>query len=345
MKNISLKDIAEKAGVSQTAVSKVLNELPIRITPAKREKIKEIARRLNYRPNVVAQSLRSRKTKSIGIVVPDISSLFYPELIRNIETRLFSLGYRCIICNTQDNPSYERLYIQDLIDRWVEGLIIAPCGEEENVNFLQDIYKMGLPLVLIDRYFPGENFPYVVSDNKQGAKIAVKFLVSQKVSRVIYVGEKRRNQAVDDRLRGVKEAARENRIVFTDKEIFLCEIGREKVRETFRFIFESMSRKGLSCSGIFFESNRLLMGLLDAARERNLFIPDDLRIIGFDPLSLEIVYPQDFASLRLLKNPFPIIKQDVQKIGNTASEFLLALLKGKKEKNLRKKVRVKMVWR
>jgi len=345
IKQISLKDIAKESGVSLTAVSKVLNDSPIRIGLKKRKRILSIVKKLNYKPNIVARALRNKKTKTVGIVVPDMSTLFYPELIKNIETKLSVYGYRCILCNSRDNPSYEKSYIEDMVSRWVEGLIIAPAAGKENVKFLKRIYESGPPFILIDRHFPEEIFPYVVSDNKKGTKKGVKFLLKEKISRIIYLGERIRNQSLNDRLEGVKEATIEKNILFTDKEIFFCEMKRDEVRKICNHIFKTIPAEELSNTGIFLESNRFLPGLLDSARDSNLFIPDDFKIIGFDPFEPEIIYPEDFLSLKVIKEPFPVIQQDIEKIGNLTVEFLMSFFEGKKQKsNFKKKVPVKIVF-
>lgn len=345
IKQISLKDIAKKSGVSITAVSKVLNDSPIRIGSKKRKRILSVAKKLNYKPNIVARALRNKKTKTVGIIVPDMSTLFYPELIRNIETKLSAYGYRCILCNSQDNPSYEKFYVEDMVSRWIEGLIIAPAAGKENVGFLKRLYESGPPFILIDRYFPEEKFPCIISDNKEGAKKGVKFLLKEKISRIIYLGERIRNQTLIDRLEGVKETALEKNIFFTDKEIFFCEMKRGKIKEICNHLFKNIPAEKLSNTGIFLESNRFLPGLLDAARDRNLFIPDDFKIIGFDPFEPEIIYPEDFSSLFVLKKPFPVIQQDIEKIGNLTVGFLISSLEGKKQKqSFKKKVPVKIIF-
>lgn len=342
MKKVNLKDIAKKAGVSTTAVSKVLNNLPIRISPDKRKKIKEIARLFNYNPNILARSLRSKKTKTIGIIVPDMSTLFYPQLIKNIETKLSAQGYRCIICNSRDNPLYEKLYIEDLIGRWIDAIVIAPVAGKENLKILRDIYKRGLPILFIDRYFLKENIPYIVSDNKKGAIAGVRFLMKNKVKKIIYLGEEERNQSIDDRLSGIKEEAGKKNISLGPEQIFLCKGERESIKKVCLQIFKNISRDQLRATGIFIESNKLLMGLLDAAKEQNLFIPNDIKIIGFDPFEPEIIYPEDFSSLFVLKGPFSIIQQDVERTGKLTADFLLKSLTGKQKYRLREKVPVRI---
>ncbi len=322
-----MKDIGKKVGVSQTAVSKVLNNLPIRISEEKRQKIKEIAERFNYRPNIIARSLRDKKTKTIGIVVPGMSTLFYPELIKSIEIKLFSYGYCSIVCDSEDDPSCERSHLEDLVSRWVDGLVIAPATGRENIEFLRSLGETNRPLILIDRYFPEENFSFVISENKRGAREGVKVLLQQGVSRIIYIGEKDRNPSLDDRLQGVKEEAKERNISFTDEDIFLSYPERSQVKKICNFIFEGLSRKELRDTGIFLESNRFLMGLLDSARDKGFFIPDDFKVIGFDPFGPEIIYPEDLISLRVLKSPIPIIKQDIKGMGEKVSQYLFTCLK------------------
>ncbi|MDD3925999.1 MAG: LacI family DNA-binding transcriptional regulator [bacterium] len=322
MKRVCLKDIAEEVNVSQTAVSKVLNGLPIRIGQEKREKIIETAQRLGYSPNMIARGLRNQKTKSIGIVIPDMSTLFYPELLRSLEIKLSSYGYQTLICNSEDDPVNEREHIETLLSRSVDGLVVAPAAGRDNIDYFKEIQESRKTFVLIDRYFAGEGLNFIVTDNKQGAGAGVGILADQGVARIIYLGNRVRNQPIDDRLTGVREEAARRSIGFTTEQIFLTETDRESAGATCRRILGG----NLKDTGIFLESNRLLMGLLDAAREKGLQIPDDFHVIGFDPFIAEMAYPADYASLRVIRQPFSLIRQDIAGMVQAVGEYLVSSL-------------------
>ena len=212
MKTIRLKDLADKASVSITAVSKVLNGRNIRISEEKKNEIKKLAELYNYRPNIIARGLQQRATRTIGIVIPDITTLFYPEMILNIERRVNMHNYNLIICNTSNNSAVERQHIENLLSRQVDGIILAPVAGDNNLNYYKKLIKT-LPLVFLDRYHEFSAFNYVVSDNNKSAKAGIAALKNKNpnIDKLIYIGEQKRNAPLADRLKGViQEAAKQN---------------------------------------------------------------------------------------------------------------------------------------
>lgn len=317
MRLFSLKDIAKKVGVSTTAVSNVLNRRLIRISEEKRRLIINTARELNYRPNLVARSLKRRKADVIGVVVPDMSTLFYPELIRLLEVKLFAHGYQTLICNSQDNGICEKEHLETLRSRFVDGLVIAPAEGGINASLLRRISESGTPVLCVDIYLPGEKFHYVTSDGRTSARQGAAWLAKTGVSRVFYLGERQRHQALDERLDGVKDAVK-----MSHEDIILCGPERGEIHQRCRKALRDLP----SGVGFFLESNRFLPGFLDAARDTGLTIPGDVQIIGFDPPVLVINDAADFASWRMLTSPVPVIRQNVAAMAEKAAEYLTVKL-------------------
>ena len=325
MTPIRLIDIAEKVGVSHTAVSKVLNGLPIRIGAEKRQKIMTLAEELGYRPNIIARSLQGSTTKSIGVVIPNVSTLFYPSLVQSIEMTLSACGYQTMICNTLNDPSVERRHIEDLASRLVDGFIVSPVSRRENIDLLSRIHESARPLVLIDRYLPETDLHFIVTNNIEGAGKAVALLADQGVATLYYLGERIRNQAIEDRLEGVRREASNRGMLFSRKKTFFCDGTRDSVRNIFGGIFKKRAEN----IGVFLESNRHLMGVLDAARDNGLAIPDDLRVVGFDEFTPHIRTSDDLKSLHVLRNPVPFIEQDIAGMGRLSCDFLMSSFNGK----------------
>lgn len=338
MRNVRLKDIAKKIGVSTTAVCNVLNDKPIRISKAKREEILELAEALNYKPDIIASGLKNKKTKSIGIVIPDMRTLFYPEIIRAIEKDLRKNGYNTIICNTADDPFLEKEQIENLLSRRVDALVLAPADGKENLKFFRSINKSEIPLIFIDRYYEKEQINFVATDNLNGAAKGVKELLKSngKIKRIIYIGESKRNLPLEERLKGVKKEASDNGIRMLSNDIFLIEPEKKKMISIGNKIFE----KKLKDFGIFLESNRFLSGLLAAAAEHAISIPDDVCIVGFDPVELKIDSQEDIEGIRTLKKPIPVILQNISGISRAVVAYLLKALTDKTSKN--KKMQLKL---
>lgn len=313
----NLKDIAGKVGVSTTAVSRVLNRVPIRIGDEKRRLIVNTAREFNYRPNLIARSLKRKKTGAIGVVVTDMSTLFYPELIRLLEVELFSHGYQTVICNSQDNALCEREHLETLRSRFVDGLVIVPAENGANLSLMRRIHEAGTPVLCVDRYLPNEPFYYVTTDGRTSARRGAAWLIKAGVKRMFYLGERQRQQALDDRLAGVKDAVK-----LLPQDIILCAPERGEIHERCLKALRSMP----SGAGFFLESNRFLPGLLDAARDLRLTIPGDLPTIGFDPPTVVINSSKDFASWRMLTSSVPVIKQNVAAMAEKTAKYLTVKL-------------------
>jgi LacI family transcriptional regulator len=339
MRNVGLKDIAEVVDVSVTAVSKVLNGYPIRISTAKRTNIIETAKRLGYKPNMVARGLKSKKTKSVGVVIPDMSTLFYPELLMSLETMLSAHGYQTFICNSEDDPEKEKSRIEALMSRSIDGLIVAPAAGDANIALFRQIQEGGSPFLLLDRYYSGEALNHIVTDNKSGAQLGVEVLASEGVSKLVYLGGSLRHLSLQDRLDGVYEGAAHSGLQFDDDSVFLADSGRESVKAAADKIFDNFGRG----TGVFLESNRYLSGLLDSAAERGLAVPDDFLVAGFDSFRPNITTAADFAALGVIKKPIPVIKQDTEKMAKLACDYLISGLVDGKNQDLQVMLPVQVI--
>jgi LacI family transcriptional regulator len=277
---------------------------------------------MNYRPNLIARSLQNRKTNVVGIAVPIISTLFYPELVYMIESRLAAHKYQTIICSTENDSASEREHIETLLSRRVDAVVLAPVSSEENLDLYQDIHASGLPFILIDRYFKGGDISFVITDNLNAAGEGVRWLSSRCVERLYYVGESDRNQSLDDRLQGVITETGRTGMEFSDKYMIFCPPDRKRAAHKLTQILG----RGMKGAGVFLESNRYLLPLLDACAAHGLHVPQDFKAIGFDPFNPEIEQPTDFESLLGLTGPIPIIKQDISQIANQVYKYLIRSL-------------------
>jgi len=153
-------DVAKKAKVSVTTVSRVLNKKDnlIPISEETREKVLKAAEELNYHPNILARSLVQKKSNTIGLIIPSVSYSFFPEVTKGIEAVANKHGYQLTLCHSDENSSKEREEIRTLQERRVDGMILAPAQRMENLNLLKELQKENFPFVLIDRYYQGENF-------------------------------------------------------------------------------------------------------------------------------------------------------------------------------------------
>ena len=296
----TLKTLSERLGYSESTISRVLNGKAekYRISKATADKIIQTVKELNFKPNVLARGLRLNETHTLGLVIPDISNPFFAGIVRSVEHEARNSGYSVILCDTEEDTNIEMDSVDLLRERNVEGLLVAPVGQI--ADHLEDVYKSGLPIVIIDRYFPDKNLPYVTSDNYRGAFNAVSYLIENGHRRIACIGGLEHTTPNNDRIRGYKDALLKNAI---SAENFII-VGNKSDRP----------------SAIFALSNLISLGVLKAIEEESLSVPEDISIIAFDE--------QPF--FEHLSAPMSSIKQQRDEIGQIATKIIFKQIKSKK---------------
>lgn len=308
---VSLKDIAGKVGVSTALVSYVLNNLKEgRISKAVAQKIRETAKELNYRTNQIAKSLKINKTFTIGVIVADISNPFFSNLARIIEDEADKKNYTVIFGSCDENAQKSWKLMNALLDRQVDGFIIAPAeNTESNIIYLKE---HDIPFVLIDRYFPGLETNRVTLDNYKAAYTAVKHMIDGGNKRIGMVTFQTTLYNLNERKRGYLDALKENNIVFKKswcKEIFFD--------DEIKLLVEKEINDLLSVSqpvdAILFASNTLATYGLKYIHAMGIKVPDDLAIVSFDEMDASDLF---YAPLTYLRQP-------IQEMGQMATKILL----------------------
>lgn len=305
---ITIKDIAAEANVSTTTVSRVLNDKPD-VSKATKEKIKKIMEKHNYQPNKIARGLVMKKTKTIGLIIPDISNPFFPEIIKGVEHKAKNLGYSVIICDTDNQVSEEISSIDLLIGQQVDGMITAlsiDAVEEFNKSNLDDF-----PVVQLDRNIPQLDYPTVSINNRLSAYKAVKYLINLGHKKIAHVTGELKTKTAQDRLSGYKEALRANNIDINERYIIKGDFSRESGFNAFVKMLET----GLP-SAVFFANDLMAIGAYEAADKYHIRIPEDISIIGHDGISFsEVVKPR-----------LTTMVQPKKKLGEIAAELLINII-------------------
>ncbi|WP_118196007.1 LacI family DNA-binding transcriptional regulator [Albibacterium indicum] len=279
-KRVSIKDIAEAAGVSTALVSYVLNnkEKEARVGKEMAIKIREIAKQLNYQPNQLAKSLKSGKSYTIGLIVADISNPFFSNIARTIEDEAKKNNYTVIFGSSDENAEKSKDLIDVLINRQVDGFIIAPTeNSEEQIQNLED---RGIPLVLIDRYFPDIPTNYVVTDNYKASVDAVHHLVDCGYKKVGLVTYQSNLIHICERRRGSEEALRQRGLSLDPSQI--AEIRFGNIEEDISAQIDKLLNAKDPVDSIFFATNTLALNGLKYINALDYKIPDDLGIVCFD---------------------------------------------------------------
>jgi LacI family transcriptional regulator len=255
MKKISLTDIADKLGVSKTLVSMVLNGKgkENRISDEMIQKVSETAEELDYRPNQLARGLRTGHSKTIGLIVADISNPFFARIGRKIEDEAEKYGYHVIFCSSDEDAEVSHVLLDVLKERQVDGLIIAPAaGSQKQIEELQEF---DIPFVLIDRYFPDIETNYVVTNNYEISFQLVSSLLEEGYRRIGTLFYNLEMPHMQQRLEGYKAAFREKGIDF-DKE-WIREVGFMNLHENISREFQSLLSADLDCDAFFFPTGEL----------------------------------------------------------------------------------------
>lgn len=308
----TLEDVAREAGVSRATVSLALNGKP-GVAPETRRRILEIAERLNYRPNASARGLVLQRTQTIGVIVPDIGSPFYAELVRGVEEEASRQGFYLILATTRGKPSREKTCFRLLGERRVDGmLILTPRGDED---LIQRIQARGFPLVVVDRDIQStDGVVEVIVDNFHGALSAVEHLIAVGCRRIGFINGIPELQASQDRLRGYKVALQEHGLTVDPK---LIVIGNFSVEGGYRSMKELLSEAS-SLDGVFVASDAMAIGAIRAIREHGLDVPHDIAVVGFDdvPLASQV------------DPPLTTVRQPIREMGETACRLLIQLIEG-----------------
>jgi len=309
-KKISLKDIAEKVGVSTALVSYVMNgqEKEKRVGKEVVKKIRDAALELNYQPNQIARSLRRGSTKTIGLIVADIANPFFGNLARVIEDEANKLGYTVIFGSSDEENSKLASLIDILINRQVDGFIIVPAeGTEPQIKSLQE---KRIPLVLTDRYFREVTTNYVVLDNFGASFDAISHLIENGHRKIGMIAYKSTLIHMQERIRGYVEAMKANHL---GDEIRIEEISYNLVRSDVEKAMNKLTKGEKKIDAIFFATNALTISGLYCIKKLGIKIPEVLAIIGFD----------GNEAFDFFYTPLTYIEQPVEEMGKEAVRILV----------------------
>jgi LacI family transcriptional regulator len=303
-------------------VSYVLNgkEKEARVGKQVAEKVRRAAKKLNYRPNLIARSLQSGRTNTLGLIVADISNPFFSHIARVIEDAANHHGYTVIIGSSDEQAAKSGSLISALLNRQVDGLIIAPAEQSEKQ--LQQLLEDKFPFVLIDRYFKGLNANSVHIDNYQSAYQAVEHLVGQGYRRIGMVAYDTRLTHMQERIRGYHAALKANGI--RAKRAWLQLAGYSNLEEEVRSGLVRALEEKERPDAFFFATNSLAVAGLKHIHQQGIRVPEELGIISFD----------ESDAFDFFYAPVTYMRQSIEDIGRRALELLLNQMKhpgGKKE--------------
>lgn len=282
----SIKDVAKEAGVSIATVSRVLNDVDV-VNEETKKKVLEAISKLGYRPNIVARSLKTQRTRTIGIIIPDISSQFYPEIVRGAEDVANIYNYNIMLCNTDLDPEKEIEYLRVLKEKMVDGVLYMSTSLESNI--LELINQLQLPMVLVETTSREGDIPSVTIDNEKAAFDGVDYLIKKGNKKIAYIGaHEDAEHASALRYEGYKKALEQNNIKLNQGIVYF---GGLKVHDGYEGINIILQNDNLDA--VFCASDEIAMGVINALRDKNIKVPEEVDVIGFDNIySASVFYPK-----------------------------------------------------
>jgi DNA-binding LacI/PurR family transcriptional regulator len=269
----TIYSVAEQAGVSISTVSKVINNTG-RISERTRKKVFKAISELNYHPSVVASALTGKQTKTIGLLIPDISNPFFAEIARSIEDRSHELGFNVMMCSTDNNKEKEEKYLSLLIRQRIDGLIVASAFR--CASLLEEMVKQAVPITLVASEIPKLSINTVTVDDYKGSYLATSYLLSMGHRRIAIIAENVRSNK--PRLYAFKDAMEEVNAPVIDSYVIKTEAAMTKGYESAKQLLSLKERP----TAIFACNDLLAIGVMQAAKEAGLSIPHDVSVIGFD---------------------------------------------------------------
>lgn len=315
MKRTSIADIARSLNVSKTLVSLVLNNHGDEkgINKETQKRVLEKAEELNYTPNLVARGLRLGVSKTIGVIVADISNKFYSKIAKRIEDVAGLHGYNIIFCSSDENPKKEIELIQTLRERQVDGLIISTC--QNRAGTFQKLRKDHFPFVLIDRYIPRINTHYVGVDNRQGGFDATEHLINSGYKKIGFIGILPVHlRSIRDRELGYRDALKKHGIRV--RTSYIRNVAFDFSPDDMHNLLIGLLNPPNKIDAIFCSNNRIAVACLDFLHQMNISIPEEVALVSFD----------DIDVFRFSHPTITAVAQPVEDIGEQAFNILFGII-------------------
>lgn len=313
---ITIKDIARELNISASTVSRALKNHP-HISTATKKRVIDLADKINYSPNSIALSLRSQKTNTIGVIIPEIVHFFFSTVIAGIEEVAHDAGYTILFC--QSNESYERelLDTKALMTHRVDGLLVSFSNETINFDHFKEVQKKNIPIVFFDRIIKEMDASNVIVTDYEGARKATKHLLEQDCNRIAHLPGPIHLNISKERLNGYLDVLKEHNLIPEDGYMEECGGYKEDGYRSTKKLLQLPKPP----DAIFANNDMVALGAMQAIKEAGLTIPDDVAVVGFSNWQFsEMIEPQ-----------LSTISQPGLEIGRVAMRLLLDELNSKDE--------------
>ena len=319
---VTLRDVAARAGVHPATASRALNlETRILVSEDTAQRVLDAAAALGYRPNPVARSLRTRRSHTVGVLIPDLNNPLFPPIVRGLEDRLAAAGYVALIGNTDSDDERERMVFEQMRARHVDGLVLATARLRHPL--LAEAARSEMPVVLINRLAQDYSFPSVTVDNERGVRMAVAHLSALGHRRIAHIAGPQEMSTGLSRYRGFVTAMESGGLqVDSDLIVFAKAFTVEEGVRCSRLLLERGAGGGSTgigtgtatgCTAIAAANDMLAVGCYAALDDAGLSCPDDISVVGFN----------DMPFIDRLRPPLTTIRFPHYQVGTEAAQLLL----------------------
>lgn len=305
----TIRDVARAANVSTATVSHVFNGTRP-VSPGTRQAVLDVARRLNYRPSAIARSLATQRTFTVGVVVADVLNPFFAGIIRGVEDLLWQQGRHLVVCSTDEQPEKEAHYLHLLIERRVDGVLVAPTGADLPVY--AELAHHHIPAVFIDRRPPRPWGPVVETDNTGAGYAATRHLLDRGHTRIAILGRHQALSTVTGRFAGYRQALVEAGIMLDDSLAITVDARQEAALQAAQALFARPAPP----TALIAANHVMALGVVAAMQASDVRCPQDLSLIAFD----------DLPWLALVTPPLTAVRHATAQICQCAVDLLLAAM-------------------
>ncbi len=316
IKRATVYDVAKMAGTSTATVSRVLSNSDYPISKEIRKKVIDAAQKMNYTPNLLGRMLKKSESKDIGVIIPNISNPFYPQLVLGIETEAKKHGFNILLCNSFRDVTNEKKYIESMYQKQVRGIILSTISEEH--GFLKELCDRGLKIVGFDQNIEDFQCNKITFDFTQAGMMAVDYLISKGHKKIAFATSPLTRRSRREIFDGYKLGLMKNNIGFSDDLVYIVELEKEVENGTFEFQSGvDIARKCLASANlptaIFAVNDITAMGIIHGLINSGIKVPDDISVMGFDNI--------EFSAM--INPPLTTINQPAFETGRLACKILI----------------------
>src|SRR5215204_1909241 len=313
---VTIKDIAKALNLSTSTVSRALRG-SYEISAETKKQVLEYAEMINYRPNPIALSLKERRTRALGVVVSEIANNFFSEAINGIESIAYNRGYHVIITQSHESMEREKVNVEHMASRGVDGLLVSLSSESVDITYLKELHEKGMPIVFFDRVTDEIETHKVIANNYLGAFHATEHLIYQGFKRIAHITSSPYLSISKERLQGYREALEKHDIAYNENLVKYCNHGgmiADEVEQALNQLFKAKQKP----DALFTAGDRLTtvcFGLIKRMKQKK-----DVGFTGFTNTKVGDLFSPTLT----------VIQQPAFEIGQTATELLIQMIESKR---------------